>query len=154
MDRGPSEPHTDSYPTTEVHDDRCPSPRLLSGAMLFVAMASSLGFAAATSLPASAATTGGACEAVAPNYEGSAVVTVDKTQVTPGETLTLTGKGFPPGAEVQILVNGKVVGSSGVPKYQGTRSRRAGSQEIWRKELATGEDIHVPLAREHGAPSF
>jgi len=83
---------------------------LLSATVVVLGFTAFLGAAAMTSVPAGAQTEG-SCQALVPNYEGTANVTVDKTQVKPGETLTIVGKGFPPGAEVKVSVSGTVVGT-------------------------------------------
>lgn len=40
------------------------------------------------------------------DYEGSAVLSVDPLQVFPGETVTISGTGWPPGAIVPLAFNG------------------------------------------------
>lgn len=51
------------------------------------------------------------CE-ITPTYEGTAVIgVVGGTTVTPGETITLVGSGFPPNCTLEIIVDGGVVGT-------------------------------------------
>jgi hypothetical protein len=47
-----------------------------------------------------------------PFYEGTAVVTVSATTVTPGQTIDFVGTGFPPNSTLPIQVNGVDVGSA------------------------------------------
>ena len=83
---------------------------LLSASMVVLVLATSIGVATVTGAAAGAQTQG-SCQALVPNYEGNATVTVDKTQAKPGDTVTIVGKGFPPGAEVKVSVGGTVVGT-------------------------------------------
>ena len=83
---------------------------LLSASMVVLVLTTSVGVATVTGAAAGAQTQG-SCQALVPNYEGTATVTVDKTQAKPGDTVTLVGKGFPPGAEVKVSVGGTVVGT-------------------------------------------
>ncbi|MCC5953470.1 MAG: LPXTG cell wall anchor domain-containing protein [Acidimicrobiia bacterium] len=49
---------------------------------------------------------------ITPTYEGTAVIgVVGGTTVTPGETITLEGSGFPPNCTLEIIVDGGVVGT-------------------------------------------
>ena len=75
---------------------------LLSASMVVLVLTTSVGVATVTGAAAGAQTQG-SCQALVPNYEGTATVTVDKTQAKPGDTVTIVGKGFPPGAEVKVL---------------------------------------------------
>ena len=81
---------------------------LLSASMVVLVLTTSIGVATVTGAAAGAQTQG-SCQALVPNYEGNATVTVDKTQAKPGDTVTIVGKGFPPGAEVKVSVGGTVV---------------------------------------------
>ncbi len=84
---------------------------LLSASMVVLVLTTSVGVATVTGKAAAGAQTQGSCQALVPNYEGTATVTVDKTQAKPGDTVTIVGKGFPPGAEVKVSVGGTVVGT-------------------------------------------
>ena len=61
-----------------------------------------------TSSPAHAQTT--PCSTNITGYEGTAVLSLSSTDVQPGQTVNILGRGFPPGSEVPLTVGGVAIG--------------------------------------------
>lgn len=51
------------------------------------------------------------CSVAIDEYEGTAIITVDPVDVTPGGSVTLTGTGFPPGVAVPLFFNDAPIGA-------------------------------------------
>lgn len=70
--------------------------------VLLVGSAAAAGTAGAQTAPV--------CD-VTDKYAGTVTLEVNVAEVSPGETITITGSGFPPGCEVTLTVDGVVIGS-------------------------------------------
>ena len=74
-----------------------------------VALAAGLILAAGLSVAAPSVAGAAPCS-VDPTYEAGVVLGVSGS-VTPGQAITITGSGFPPGCEVTITIDGGIVGT-------------------------------------------